>query len=64
MIVKATVTKGQFQKGVEYDLPDAQAQAMIIQGLASFVAVAPYKNRKKAIIPQYDTRNDRNNDGI
>ena len=59
MIVKATVTKGDFAKGVEYDLPDKEAQAMIIQGLMSFVAVAPYKQREKAVIPQYETRNER-----
>lgn len=64
MIIRATVTKGEFQKGIEYDLPDEIAQAMIIQGTATFVAVAPYKNRQKAIIPQYETRNVRNNDGI
>lgn len=56
MIVKALATKGEFKKGVEYELPDAIAQALIIQGLMSFVAVAPYKLREKAIIPQYETR--------
>jgi len=56
MIVRATVTKGEFQKGVEYELPDAEAQAMIIQGTASFVAVAPAKNRQKVVRAQYDTR--------
>jgi hypothetical protein len=56
MIVRATVTKGEFQKGVEYELPDAEAQAMIIQGLMSFVAVAPAKSRQKALQAQYDTR--------
>lgn len=64
MIVRATVTKGEFQKGVEYNLPDAQAQALIIQGFMSFVAVAPYKNREKAIIPQYDTRDVRDKDFV
>ena len=56
MIVRATVDKGDFKKGVEYDLPDAQAQAMIIQGFMSFVAVAPHHNREKAIPKKWDTR--------
>ncbi len=56
MIVKATVTKGDFVKGVEYDLPEKEAQALIVQGTMSFVAVAPIKNRQKQIIPKYETR--------
>jgi len=56
MIVRATVTKGDYIKGVEYDLPDKEAQALIIQGIMSFIAVAPPKNRVKAVIPRYDTR--------
>lgn len=56
MIVRATVDKGDYKRGVEYDLPDAIAQAMIIQGTASFVAVAPHHNREKAILKKWDTR--------
>jgi hypothetical protein len=56
MTVRATVTKGEYQEGVEYELPDREAQALIIQGTMSFVAVSPVKNRKKAIQAQYDTR--------
>lgn len=56
MIVRATVTTDKYVKGVEYDLPDDIAQAMIIRGTMSFVAVAPYKQREKAITPQYETR--------
>ncbi len=56
MIVRATVTKGDYIKGVEYDLPDKEAQALIIQGVMSFIAVAPAKNRHKAIKERYETR--------
>jgi len=56
MIVRATVTKGEFQQGIEYDLPDEIAQALIIQGTMTFVAVAPAHNRKKAIVEKWDTR--------
>jgi len=56
MIVRATVTKGEYQKGVEYDLPNDVAQALIIQGTMSFVAVAPAQNREKAISKKWDTR--------
>lgn len=58
MIVRATVTKGEYTKGVEYDLPDAEAQAMIIQGTMTFVAVAPAHNREKAIPKKWDTRSE------
>ena len=58
MIVKARVTKGDYVKGVEYDLPDKEAQALIIQGTMSFVAVAPAHNREKAILSKWDTRNE------
>lgn len=56
MIVRATVTTGKYQKGVEYDLPKEVAQALIIQGIMSFIAVAPHINREKAIKPQYEQR--------
>lgn len=56
MIVRATVTKGEYQKGTEYDLPDDLAQALIVQGIMSFVAVAPAHNREKAILKKWDTR--------
>lgn len=56
MIVRATVDKGRFKKGVEYELSEQEAQAAIIAGTAVFIAVAPPHNREKAIIPKYDTR--------
>lgn len=56
MIVRATVDTSDYQKGVEYDLPDAKAQALIIQGIMTFVAVAPAQNREKAILKQWETR--------
>ena len=56
MIVRATVDKGKFKKGVEYELSEAEAQAAIIAGTVTFVSVAPQINREKAIIPKYDTR--------
>ena len=56
MIVRATVDKGRFKKGVEYELSEQEAQAAIIAGTAVFIAVAPQINREKAIIPKYDTR--------
>ena len=56
MIVRATVDKGRFKKGVEYELSEAEAQAAIIAGTVTFVSVAPQINREKAIIPKYDTR--------
>jgi hypothetical protein len=56
MIVKATATKGEYQKGVEYDLPNEIAQALIIQGTMSFVAISPAQNRQKAVQPEYEQR--------
>lgn len=56
MIVRATADTKEFKKGAEYDLPDAQAQALIIQGIMTFVAVAPAHNREKAIPKKWDTR--------
>lgn len=56
MVVRALVTKGDFAKGVEYDLPDKEAQALIIQGIVSFVAIAPARNREKAILETWETR--------
>lgn len=56
MIVRATVTTGAYVKGVEYDLVPEIAQALIIQGVMYFVAVAPCVNREKSIKPQYEQR--------
>ena len=56
MIVRATVDKGRFKKGVEYELSEAEAQAAIIAGTVTFVSVAPQINREKAIMPKYETR--------
>ena len=58
MIVKAIVTKGDYVKGVEYDLPNEIGQALIIQGIMSFVAIAPAHNREKAILAKWDTRTE------
>lgn len=42
MKIRATVTGNGFTAGVEYDLPDSEAQAAIIAGCAvPVVAVAP-----------------------
>lgn len=57
MIVRATVDTKDYQKGVEYELPNEIAQALIIQGIMTFVAVAPVHNREKAILKKWDTRN-------
>lgn len=57
MKIVATATKGGFERGKEYELPDEEAQAMIIAGEASFVAVSPVHNREKAILKKWDTRN-------
>lgn len=56
MIVRATVDKGEYKKGVEYDLPADIAQALIIAGTMTFVAVAPAHNRERAILKTWDTR--------
>ena len=56
MIVRATVDKGKFKKGVEYELSEQEAQAAIIAGTAVFIAVAPPHNRERAIKPKYETR--------
>lgn len=49
MKIVATATKGGFERGKEYELPDKEAQAMIIAGEATFVAENPIKNREKAV---------------
>lgn len=41
MKIMATVTANGFTAGVEYDLPDSEAQAAIIAGCAVAVTVAP-----------------------
>lgn len=56
MIVRATATKGEYQKGVEYDLPNDIAQALIIQGTMSFVAMSPARQRQTAVQPDYEKR--------
>ena len=53
MKVRATVTKGQFEAGKEYDLPEKEAMAMIIAGAAEpIVTVIPAFEREKAIHTQ------------
>lgn len=56
MIVRATVTRNGYEKGVEYTLLEAEARAMVIRGEAVFVAVAPANNREKAISKPYEKR--------
>ncbi len=56
MRIKATVTKGEFIQGNEYELPPAIATAMIIAGTAEVVTVAYSPNREKAILLKYETR--------
>lgn len=56
MIVRALIATKDFKRGVKYDLPDAQAQALIISGVVTFVAIAPAHNREKAIPKKWDTR--------
>jgi hypothetical protein len=59
MIVRATVDRGNFRKGVEYDLPDSEAQAMIIAGFAAFIAVAPHENRERATNKAWERKEQR-----
>ncbi len=59
MIVRATVDKGDFKKGVEYTLSMEEAQAMVIAGTAVFVAVAPHINRERATSKQWDNNERR-----
>lgn len=56
MIVRATVDKGEFKKGEQYDLPDKEAQALVIAGTMTFVTVAPPHNREKVIPQKWETR--------
>lgn len=58
MIVRARVTKGEYKEGVEYDLPSELAQNLIIQGIMSFVAIAPAHKREKAILSKWETRSE------
>lgn len=59
MIVRAIVNKGEYVKGVEYDLPDKEAQALIINGIMAFVAIAPHQNRERAISKQWQNSEQR-----
>lgn len=59
MIVRATVDKGGFRKGVEYELDSEQAQAMVIAGTAVFVAVAPHQKRERAVNAQWQNSEQR-----
>jgi len=53
MKVRATVTKGRFEAGKEYDLPENEAMAMIIAGTAELLVTVPRAfEREKAIHTQ------------
>ena len=57
MRIRATATKGEYVAGVEYDVEPGVGMAMIIAGNAVPVAVAQFKSREKAVLPQnYETR--------
>jgi hypothetical protein len=57
MRIRATVTKSGYVAGVEYDVDPGVGMAMIIAGNAVPVAVAQFKDREKAVLPQnYETR--------
>lgn len=53
MKVRATVTKGSFKAGKEYDLPETEAMAMIMAGTAEPLDTVPRAfEREKAIHTQ------------
>jgi len=57
MKIRATVTKGEFKAGVEYDLPDEEAMAAIMAGNAEpLVAASLAFEREKSVSPQHQTR--------
>lgn len=57
MKIRATVTKGKFREGVEYDLPDNEAQAAIMAGYTEpLVTETTANTREKAVMPQHQTR--------
>ena len=57
MKIRATTTKGGFTAGEEYDLPDNEAMAAIMAGVAEPLVVAnPANVREKAVSPQFQTR--------
>lgn len=56
MIVRALIDTKDYKRGVEYDLPDDEAQALIIAGVMTFISIAPVHNREKAIPKKWDTR--------
>jgi hypothetical protein len=57
MKILATVTKGKFQAGMEYDLPEKEAQAAIMAGYAEpLVTESQANDREKAVKPQHQTR--------
>ena len=57
MKIRATVTKGDLEAGVEYDLPEKEAMAAIMAGNAEpLVAASPAFDREKAISPQHQAR--------
>lgn len=57
MKIRATVTKGKFTAGVEYDLPEKEAMAAIIASTAEPLdTVAPAFSRETAVKPTHQTR--------
>ena len=56
MIIRATVTKGDYEQGVEYNLPEKEARTMVMRGDAEFATVAPAYNREKSVKTPYEKR--------
>lgn len=56
MKIRALVTKGKFTAGMEYDLPETEAQAAIMAGNAETLVTNPAFDRQTAIKPQHQTR--------
>lgn len=57
MKIRATITKGEFLAGKEYDLPEEKAKAAIMAGIAEPLVIGnPARERDTAVKPQYETR--------
>lgn len=57
MKIRATVTKGEFKAGIEYDLPTKEAMAAIMAGNAEpLETVAPAFDRETTVSPKYQKR--------
>lgn len=57
MKIRATVSKGAFKAGVEYDLPEKEAMAAIMAGNAEpLETVTPAFSRETAVSTKHQTR--------